>query len=83
MSKAFPGPEWGLPPRHAHVGTPAGPHRPRLPLPHTASEAVEAVERRLIASALEREGGNRTRAAKRLGLSRQGLLNKMERYGLG
>jgi len=49
----------------------------------TLAEAVEAVERRLIASALEREGGNRTRAARRLGLSRQGLLNKMERFGLG
>ena len=44
---------------------------------------VEALERRLITGALEAEGGNKSRAAKRLGLSRQGLLNKLERYGLG
>lgn len=44
---------------------------------------VEALERRLVAGALAAEGGNRSRAAKRLGLSRQGLLNKLERYGVG
>lgn len=44
---------------------------------------VEALERRLITGALAAEGGNRSRAAKRLGLSRQGLLNKLERYGIG
>lgn len=44
---------------------------------------VEALERRSIAAALAAEGGNRSRAARRLCLSRQGLLNKMARYGLG
>ena len=43
---------------------------------------VEALERRSIAAALAAEGGNRSRAARRLCLSRQGLLNKMARYGL-
>ncbi|MCB9795725.1 MAG: sigma-54-dependent Fis family transcriptional regulator [Alphaproteobacteria bacterium] len=43
---------------------------------------LEALERRAIGAALAAEGGNRTRAAKRLGLSRQGLLNKMARYDL-
>ena len=48
----------------------------------TLSDQVEALERRAIGAALAAEGGNRSRAAKRLGLSRQGLLNKMGRYGL-
>jgi transcriptional regulator with GAF, ATPase, and Fis domain len=42
-------------------------------------EAVAALERRLIVDALERSGGNRTRAAAALGLSRLGLRKKMER----
>jgi DNA-binding NtrC family response regulator len=31
---------------------------------------------------LERTGGNRSAAARALGLSRQGLLNKLRRYGI-
>ena len=45
-------------------------------------DKVAALERREIASALELTAGNRSQAATRLGLSRQGLLNKMARYGL-
>ncbi|MCJ2025657.1 sigma-54-dependent transcriptional regulator [Methylobacterium sp. J-067] len=44
--------------------------------------AVARLERRMIARALEDEGGNRTRAAKRLGIQRQLLYAKIERYGL-
>jgi DNA-binding NtrC family response regulator len=44
----------------------------------TLAEQVARLERRAIAA----EGGNRSRAAKRLGLSRQGLLNKIARYDL-
>ncbi|MFT4627358.1 MAG: DNA-binding NtrC family response regulator [Myxococcota bacterium] len=46
------------------------------------AEQVERLERRAIGAALAAEGGNRTRAAEALGLSRQGLLNKIARYGL-
>ncbi|MCK4548208.1 MAG: sigma 54-interacting transcriptional regulator [Candidatus Eisenbacteria sp.] len=46
------------------------------------AEAVEQMERRLIQAALERNGGNRTRTAASLGLSRRGLLNKIKRYQL-
>ncbi len=49
----------------------------------TLAEKVEALERRELAAALEKSGGNRTRAAEALGLSRQGLLKKLDRYGLG
>ena len=48
----------------------------------TLEEKIAALERREIAAALSATGGNRSHAAQRLGLSRQGLLNKMDRYGL-
>ena len=40
------------------------------------------VERAAIVAALEADGGNQTRAAKRLGLSRRALIYKLEKYGL-
>jgi len=43
---------------------------------------VEALERRLIAEALEHTGGNILKAAERLGLSRPGLHKKLDRYQL-
>jgi transcriptional regulator with PAS, ATPase and Fis domain len=48
----------------------------------TLLQAVEDLERVLVAEALKKFGGNRTKAAESLGLSRRGLLNKIERYGL-
>ena len=44
---------------------------------------VSALERRLILEALERAGGNRTRAAEELGIYRRLLYAKMREYGLG
>jgi two-component system response regulator AtoC len=46
-------------------------------------EAVEALEKRLIAEALERNGGNRSKAAEELGIYRRLLYAKMREYGLG
>ena len=43
-------------------------------------DVVQRVECRMIEEALEGTGGNRSRAAKSLGLSRQGLLNKITAY---
>ena len=40
------------------------------------------VERSAIVAALEAEGSNQTRAARRLGLSRRALIYKMEKHGL-
>jgi two-component system NtrC family response regulator len=48
----------------------------------TLDEQVKALEIRLIHYALEKSQGNRTQAAKQLGISRQGLIKKIERYGL-
>jgi DNA-binding NtrC family response regulator len=43
---------------------------------------VSAVERRVIREALDKAGGNRTQAAKLLGISRNGLAIKMEKLSL-
>jgi Nif-specific regulatory protein len=51
-----------------------------LPLTGSLKEAVRKVERRMIEQALTEAGGNRSQAAKKLGLSRQGLLNKISTY---
>jgi transcriptional regulator with PAS, ATPase and Fis domain len=48
----------------------------------TLQDRVEALERREIEAALAKFHGNRTKTAEDLGLSRQGLLNKMSRYQL-
>lgn len=48
----------------------------------TLLTAVETLERAMVSDALARFSGNRTRAAAHLGLSRRGLLNKIERYEL-
>jgi transcriptional regulator with PAS, ATPase and Fis domain len=45
-------------------------------------EGVALVEARFIREALARAGGNRTQAAKLLGISRNGLAIKIERLGL-
>ena len=50
--------------------------------PITLQQKVQSLERREIQAALLRHDQNRTHVARELGLSRQGLLNKMERYGL-
>jgi DNA-binding NtrC family response regulator len=47
------------------------------------SSAVEKLERRLIAEALTESKGNRAEAARRLGIHRQLLHAKAEKYGLG
>src|SRR5262245_6250115 len=44
------------------------------------SDAVEALERRMIVAALAKCNSNQQQAARLLGLSRQGLLNKIKRY---
>lgn len=52
--------------------------RPELAL----EEQVRQLEISLLMNALQQSHGNRSQAARALGLSRQGLLKKIERYGL-
>ena len=66
---------------------PALPEPPPLPAeedtePGSFQEAREEYERRLIAAALERSGGNVSHASRLLGMSRNTVRAKMRRYGL-
>ena len=45
-------------------------------------DCVESIEKDLVVQALRRTRGNRSHAAKLLGLSRRGLLNKIARYSI-
>jgi transcriptional regulator PpsR len=51
-------------------------------MPALVRDTVEAVERHCIAEALQRVGGNRSAAAELLGVSRQSLYAKLNRYEL-
>jgi two-component system response regulator AtoC len=53
-----------------------------LDLKAALREVTEAAERQIIARALGAHGGNRTRAAAALGLSRRALINKVQAYDL-
>jgi DNA-binding NtrC family response regulator len=70
---------------------PSGPALPSLPALTAAGKtplkalvkaAIAIVERHYVESTLRVTGGNRTAAAERLGLSRQSLYAKLNRYGL-
>ena len=50
--------------------------------PASLRSQIEALERSVIQDILRRLGGNKSRAAEELGLSRLGLRHKMARYGL-
>ena len=56
--------------------------RPVLDRGVSLRTAVEDLERRMIADMLRATGDNQQKAARQLGLSRQGLINKMKRYRL-
>jgi Nif-specific regulatory protein len=60
--------------REAASAGDAGPSEQSLP------QAVARLEQRLITAALEKSRNNQQQAARLLGLSRQGLLNKIKRY---
>ena len=63
-------------------------HWPAPPLAATGGHErglhaeTRALEERRLREALDRAHGNKSRAARSLGLSRQGLLKKLRRYGL-
>ncbi len=50
--------------------------------PASIKEATAQVERQMILDALRQSGGNRSQAARIVGLTRQGLLNKIRRYDI-
>lgn len=74
----------GLPPvaTDERIVLAAEPPRPSPQAPATLKEQVDAVESKAIASALSACGGNKTKAAQILGLTRNGLSLKMKRLKL-
>lgn len=69
-----------LDPRPVDVGD-LGPVEPAAG--RTLKEAVADLEKRMILRTLQASAGNLSKAARKLGLSRLGLRNKLLRYGLG
>jgi two-component system response regulator FlrC len=53
-----------------------------LPMVRRLPTDLESAERQLILEALRIEAGNRTRAARRLGISLRTLRNKLRSYGV-
>ncbi len=53
-----------------------------IPLTEAKAQVVEALERSLITSALDRAGGNISEAARQLGMHRQSLQQKMAQLGI-
>ena len=66
-------------PEHLSVGLQRAPRGPLRPL----RQAIAEFEREHVARALERNGGNRALTAAHLGVSRQALLAKINRLGIG
>lgn len=54
----------------------------QAPTPHESLGGLERIEADAIRTALARHGGNRTRAAKDLGIHRTTLIRKLKHYGL-
>ena len=48
----------------------------------TLNEMVESLEKAALSEAIKTHGGNKTRIAEALGLSRNGLMKKLKRYSL-
>ena len=65
------------------VREPEREHKPSHQESASLKAAVGELERRMIVEMLRAAGDNQQKAAKALGLSRQGLINKMKRYRLG
>jgi DNA-binding NtrC family response regulator len=56
--------------------------KPAQPRASSLKSAVEDLERQMIVDTLRSTGNNQQKTAKALGLSRQGLINKLKRYRL-
>ncbi|MDE6085236.1 MAG: sigma-54 dependent transcriptional regulator [Muribaculaceae bacterium] len=54
---------------------------PAASAPVSAASSLEDLEREAVAQALERAGGNLSSAARYLGITRQALYRRMDRYG--
>jgi Nif-specific regulatory protein len=78
----LPAPREEPQPAAAAAATPGSGSVSRAPRPPSLKDAIEQLEREMIAEALATTKNNQQQAARRLGLSRQGLINKMKRYAI-
>jgi DNA-binding NtrC family response regulator len=69
-------------PAGAQAPSPAGPITQEAPTLPPAGVDLEAWERALIEQALRESDGNQTRAAQRLGISRDTLRYRLKKYGI-
>ena len=76
-----------LAPRHfplpAESAIPEAPSAAALPDDLALDPAVETLERRYLEAALKLSGGNKARAAQKLGISERTIWYKLKKYGLG
>jgi DNA-binding NtrC family response regulator len=56
---------------------------PRDPLPAVGSMTLDEIERAMIVKSLKHHGGNLTRVAESLGMSRPALYRRLEKHGIG
>jgi DNA-binding NtrC family response regulator len=64
---------------------PTGPASPQSPAgvkPQSLKKAIAELERQMIQETLTATKNNQQQTARLLGLSRQGLINKLKRYGI-
>ena len=54
----------------------------RVPATESFNEIVSEIERLVLITALRRNRGNKSRVTKQLGIPRQTLYNKLERYDI-
>ena len=80
--ETFPERWLDLPGREAREPEPAGAEGDRVALPLDGSLSLDAMEREILARALERSGGNLARAARLLGTTRQTLRYRVQKHGL-
>ncbi|HET7224298.1 MAG TPA: sigma-54 dependent transcriptional regulator [Candidatus Eisenbacteria bacterium] len=66
----------------AAAGMWSGAREPWVPTIPPEGLSLETLERELILQALERSGGNKSQAARLLGVTRRTLYSRMERHGL-
>jgi two-component system response regulator HupR/HoxA len=66
-----------------HMSIPETDSGKRLGEKQSLKDRVTILEIQMIRDAMAQTDGDRRRTAKILGLSHQGLLNKLKRYGLG
>ena len=64
-------------------GARAGPYAPTSATPPPLDDVIADAERAAIERALDRCGGNKSRTAEELGITRKALYRRLAKYGMG